>query len=191
MTDVWNGIRSVIVIFFILVLVAGSVYGVSQIIPQYESVKTSEARINAENALLIAQAEAAPTFTFLSVEGTRVAIDNGRTLALAQANAQTIQAQGQADYSRGLIDTFKSLILTGASILGVGVAIFFLLRLGQAYIFTRPTQLAIREAKETGGSVELPNGHRVLFQKEKSSPLLGEGTQKESSARKESRVKRR
>lgn len=108
MTDIWNGVRTVIVIVFVLAIIGIIVWGISKIQPAIESAATLEQRVSAENARQIAEAHAAPTYVALQVEATRIAIRNTETLANAQASAATIAAQGQADSARGMVDAIKT-----------------------------------------------------------------------------------
>lgn len=96
MTEIYNLFRSIVVLIFIGALV----WGASQILPQAQSAATLPARIEADNARILQEAHAVPTFIALNVEMTRVAMRNTEVLANAQANAQTIAAQGVADGER-------------------------------------------------------------------------------------------
>jgi hypothetical protein len=175
MTDIWNGVRTVIVIVFILAIIGIVVWGISKIQPAIESAATLEQRVSAENARQIAEAHAAPTFVALQVEATRIAIRNTETLANAQANAATIAAQGQADSARGMVDAIKTgifALVAVALVIGAGILAW---RVAVAALVVSTQRKAIDAACEHGGTIELENGRRVLFERRADPHQLGAG----------------
>jgi len=179
MSDIWNGFRLVVVVIALGIIA----WAVSQFIPQIQSAATLPARVQAENALIASQAEAAPTFVALSALGTRSAIENEQLAAQANANATTVQAQAQAQAIRQTADTWSALANGALWVIGtliVGVTAFFMLRLTFAQ---RTHTAAIHEARKHGGTLLLPNNHELRFEPKQltggvSEPLGASRTEK-------------
>lgn len=159
MTELYNFFRGAIVLaFFALVLYLGA-----QIVPQIQTAATLPARISADNAQAAADALAAPTYTALRVRGTAQAIENERTQAQAAADAQTIAAQGAADAARATANALQIAVYGVIGFLLVAVLTFGALVLFRTRDAGHSHRAALEMARTSGGVLELPNGHRVLF----------------------------
>lgn len=187
MTDIWHGIRTLIVIIFVVVGIGIVVWSVSKIQPAIEDAATLEARVNAQNARLNAEAAQAQTFVELQVVGTRTAIENEKLKAQAEADATTIAAQGQADSARGMVDALKGAIYGLIGVIVFCASLFILWRVAQAAFFARATRTAVEVTAREGGTMQLPNGHFVSFEKRAPPPALGAG-QSEQPMRVEQRA---
>lgn len=159
MTEIYNGFRLIVVVIALAIIA----WFVSQAIPQLQSAATLPAKVQAENALVLAQAQAAPTFIALQVAATRTAIENEALHAQSQANATLIHANASAESSRQTALTWNTLG-TGALILaGMGVIGLFGM-VGVRMLFAdRAHQAAIREVRQNGGTLLLPNHHEIRF----------------------------
>lgn len=163
MSDIWHGFRLVVVVVGLGIIA----WAVSQFIPQIQSAATLPARVQAENALIESQALAAPTFVALSALATRSAIENEQLAAQANANATTVQAQAQAAATRQTADTWS--VLASGALWVIGTLIVGVLGLvgARMVLAQRSHTAAIREAREHGGMLLLPNNHTIQFQEPK------------------------
>lgn len=159
MSEIYNGFRLIVVVIALAIIA----WFVSQAIPQFQSAATLPAKVQAENALVLAQAQAAPTFIALQVTATRTAIENETLRAQAQADATLIHANASAEAARQTALTWHTLG-TGALILAGLVVIgsfgMFVMRMLFA---DRSHQAAIREVRKSGGTLLLPNHHEIRF----------------------------
>lgn len=167
MSDIWNGFRLVVVVI-VLGIIA---YFAAQAIPQFQSAATLPARIEADNARLLAESAAAKTFVELQITATRTAIENESLQAQAQANAQTIEAQGAADSARMTAQTWQGVAVGGMVIAGAFVAFLFVYLGLRLWFGQRLHHDAIHAAQKTGSTLLLPNGHEVRFLPSGQEPL--------------------
>lgn len=160
MTDLYNFFRGVILLAFMGVLV----WGIAQLIPQAQSAATLPARIQSDNARILQEAQAAPTFVALSVTATAAAIQNESLRAQAESSAMTIAAQGTADAQRANANAIQSAVWGVVGVLAFSVAVVALLVVVRGAFASSAHSVAIREASRAGGRLELPNGHAVSFE---------------------------
>lgn len=159
MSEIYNAFRMLLVVAVIGVVV----YFGAQIIPQVQTAATLPARIEADNARILAESKAAQSFVELQVTATRAAIENESLQAQAQANATTITAQGQADSARLTAQTWQSVAVGGLVIAGATLCfLFFYLGL-RLWLGQRVHHNAIQAAQQSGSTLLLPNGHSVQF----------------------------
>jgi hypothetical protein len=166
LSDIKSGIQLLILAMFIgLVAYFGS--GVYDKIPGMlaipEKAQSESAKYTAERNRVLAESNAmltaVPTLQYLSIQGTASAIENERIKARAQADAQVVAAQGQADASRTLANS----VVTFVVVIGIGVVGFFLLRFVGGLLSFSVVNKAIDGARRDGGAVLLPNGHEVRY----------------------------
>jgi len=166
LSDIKSGIQLLILVMFIgLVAYFGS--SVFDKIPGMlaipEKTQAESAKYTAEKNRVLAESNAMltaiPTLQHLSVQGTASAIENERIKARAQADAQVVAAQGQADASRTLANS----VVTFVEVIGIGVVGFFLLRFVGGLLSFSVANKAIDDARRDGGVVLLPNGHEVKY----------------------------
>ena len=182
MTEIYNLFRGLVVIVFVGVCV----WGVAQIIPQAQSAATLPARIESENARILQEAQAAPTFVALSVVGTRAAIENEQMRARAESQAQTIAAQGIADGERARGNAIQSAVWGIVGVIAFGIASFVLFAVVRSAFAQRTHSNAIREASRVGGRLELPDGQAVTFEPRAAPKQLPSGQTSLPVARAES-----